>query len=89
MQQRKILIITNRIPYPLKDGGNLAMDAMIQGYHNAGWKVYLLSMNTSRHYVDASLLQSLFKNIYAFESLDVKKNLNKRYALYAPNLSQM
>jgi polysaccharide biosynthesis protein PslH len=49
--QRKILILTNRVPYPLKDGGNLAMHAMIEGYHQAGWQVFLLSMNTSRHHI--------------------------------------
>lgn len=75
MTQRKILIITNRIPFPLKDGGNLAMNAMIQGYHNAGWKVFLLSMNTSRHYVEPAKLKTLFTNIFAFEWLFVDNKL--------------
>ncbi len=76
MHQRKILIITNRIPYPLKDGGNLAMKAMIEGYFEAGWQVYLLSMNTSRHYVATTILESLYSNLYCFEWLDIDNKIN-------------
>jgi len=76
MAQRKILIITNRIPYPLKDGGNLAMNAMIEGYHRSGWQVYLLSMNTTRHFIPHEQLRKLFAHLYAFDSVDVNNNIN-------------
>ncbi len=84
MPERKILIITNRVPYPLSDGGNLAMNTMIQGYKNAGWKVYLLSMNTSRHPVKEEHLKTLFTNIHAFEWVNIDNeikplNLLKNY----------
>jgi polysaccharide biosynthesis protein PslH len=75
MAERKILIITNRVPYPLKDGGNLAMQAMIEGYHSQGWKVFLLSMNTTRHHVERSQLQKLFTHLYAFEWFNFDNNL--------------
>ena len=75
MQQRKILIVTNRVPYPLKDGGNLAMHAMIEGYHNAGWQVYLLSMNTSKHHIGHSALKRLFTHLFAFEWVDVDNTI--------------
>ena len=75
MPQRKILIVTNRVPYPLKDGGNLAMHAMIEGYHNAGWQVYLLSMNTSKHHIAHTALQRLFTHLFAFEWVDVDNKL--------------
>ena len=71
MAQRKILIITNRVPYPLKDGGNLAMHAMIEGYHNAGWQVYLLAMNTSKHHIAHIALKKLFTHLHAFEWMDI------------------
>ena len=73
--QRKILILTNRVPYPLKDGGNLAMNAMIEGYHRAGWQVYLLAMNTSRHYIKQEQLQKLFTHLYAFEWVNINNHL--------------
>ncbi len=72
---RKILILTNRVPYPLKDGGNLAMNAMIEGYHRAGWQVYLLAMNTSRHPVKHEQLQKLFTHLHAFEWVDIDNHL--------------
>lgn len=75
MASRKILIITNRIPYPLNDGGNLAMQAMIDGYHDDGWQVYLLSMNTSRHYLEHSLLGTLFQQLYKFEWFDFNNDV--------------
>jgi glycosyltransferase involved in cell wall biosynthesis len=75
MQHRKVLIVTNRVPYPLKDGGNLAMQAMIEGYHKAGWQVYLLSMNTSRHHISRDQLQKLFMHLYRFEWVEFNNNL--------------
>ncbi len=75
MAQRKILILTNRIPYPLKDGGNLAMDAMVMGYHRAGWQVFLLSMNTSRHHVAHQVLEKLYPELFAFEWVNVDNDI--------------
>ena len=80
----RILIITNRVPFPLKDGGAMAMDAMIRGYHDAGWEVFLLAMNTTRHYVDRRELEGLYPELHAFEAVDVDNRL--RLAALAKNL---
>lgn len=74
MAKRRILIITNRVPYPLNDGGSLAMHAMIEGYHASGWEVFLLAMNTSRHYVPLESLPALYKQI-GFESFDINTDV--------------
>jgi hypothetical protein len=66
-----ILILTNRIPYPLRDGGALAMDAMIKGYHDAGMKVHLLAMNTSRHFVRPEVRDTLYTELAGFDTIDV------------------
>ncbi len=76
MAVKKILILTNRIPYPLKDGGNLAMDTMIRGYHEMGWQVYVLSMNTSRHHVSQQVLEKLYSYIHAFEWVNIDNKYN-------------
>ena len=78
MTERKILILTNRVPYPLNDGGNLAMHAMIEGYNMMGWKVYLLSMNTSRHPVAEDIISGLYQHIHAFEWVNINNDINKR-----------
>ncbi len=70
MHSRRILIVTNRVPYPLNDGGNLAVHAMLEGYHKAGMEVFLFSMNTSRHFIPVEELPQLFKDI-RFETFDI------------------
>lgn len=73
---QRILILTNRVPYPLKDGGNMAMKAMVDGYHSNGYEVYLLSMNTTRHYIDKKEAEKAYSHIYAFEAVDVDNELH-------------
>lgn len=75
MSQRKILIITNRIPFPLNDGGNLAMNAMINGYQEAGWSVFLLAMNTSRHFVPDNEITSVFSHLHGFRTVSVNNDV--------------
>lgn len=58
-----ILIVTNRAPWPLQDGGALAMHQLIQGYKREGWTVYLLCMNTARHFVEEDVLREQYAGI--------------------------
>ncbi|MGN6567033.1 MAG: glycosyltransferase family 4 protein [Flavipsychrobacter sp.] len=74
MSSPRILIVTNRAPYPLKDGGNLAMRAMIEGYYKAGWDVQLLTMNTLRHPVSETELRQAYAHIKV-DSLAVDNRL--------------
>ena len=71
----RILIVCNRVPFPLKDGGALAMYAMIKGLHHAGYQVYVLAMNTTRHKVAATDLPALFREIAGFEMVDFDNEL--------------
>lgn len=41
----------SKFPYPPKDGGTRAMQAMIQGFAKAEHEVKVLTMNTPKHYV--------------------------------------
>lgn len=66
-----ILIVCNRVPYPLKDGGAMAMYAMIKGWHDLGKKVHLLAMNTSRHRISEAQVPNLFRQIAGFEMVDI------------------
>jgi glycosyltransferase involved in cell wall biosynthesis len=73
---RRILIINNRVPFPMNDGGNMAVHAMIEGYHKEGYEVYLLAMNTSRHYVAPEQLSEIYRNIYAFETEEIDNSIS-------------
>ncbi|OYU94539.1 MAG: glycosyl transferase family 4 [Bacteroidetes bacterium B1(2017)] len=46
-----ILQITNRFPWPLKDGGALGYFNFTKGYHQAGVNLTLASLNTEKHYI--------------------------------------
>ncbi|MBP6456056.1 MAG: glycosyltransferase [Chitinophagaceae bacterium] len=72
----RILILTPRIPFPLKDGGALAMYQSIEMYHKMGCEVSLLSMNTTKHWCNEEDLPSLFQQINYFESVKVETNIN-------------
>ncbi|MEI8279761.1 MAG: glycosyltransferase family 4 protein [Bacteroidota bacterium] len=75
MSKGKILIVTSRVPYPLKDGGALAMHAMIEGYQKAGWEVFLLAMNTVRHYVEEPFISNLYPKLAGFETVKVDNSI--------------
>lgn len=75
MEQPRILILTNRVPYPLNDGGALAMDALINGYHQEGWKVFLLSINASRQHVTEDKLKKIYTNLHGFEVVNVDSHV--------------
>ncbi len=46
-----ILLLLNRVPYPLNDGGAIGAYNFIKGYSEAGCRLHVLFMNTTRHYV--------------------------------------
>ncbi|MEN8227787.1 MAG: glycosyltransferase family 4 protein [Bacteroidota bacterium] len=45
----KILILTNKLPYPPRDGGSIATLNMLSGLRDAGNNITCLSLNTSKH----------------------------------------
>lgn len=57
-----VLQLVNRIPWPLKDGGNVAHYNLFNGLQQAGCKVTLAALNTSKHFVDISTLPTTFTN---------------------------
>ncbi len=51
----KILQLTKKIPFPLKDGESIAIHSIAKGLVCQGAQVHLLTMNTSKHYYKGSL----------------------------------
>jgi len=52
MQPLRILMLMNRVPWPLNDGGAIGAFNFVKGYAEAGCRVTVLAMNTTRHYVE-------------------------------------
>lgn len=60
---KSILLLTNRIPFPLNDGGNKAVYNSIEILLSSGYNVTLLCFNTSKHYFNTEKLPPLFKDL--------------------------
>ncbi|MCK9255745.1 MAG: glycosyltransferase family 4 protein [Bacteroidales bacterium] len=56
----RILILTNKMPYPPRDGGSIASLSLALSLNQCQNQVEILSMNTSKHYTD---LDSIPKDI--------------------------
>lgn len=67
----RILILTNRIPYPLNEGGNLAVYELMKGFINHGATVSMLSMNTTKHWVDISKLPAIYSKLQSFDTIKI------------------
>ena len=48
----KILQLTNKVPYPPRDGGAIASLTLARELTRAGHQVTVLAMNTSKHFVN-------------------------------------
>lgn len=59
LKQLHILQVTNRLPWPLNDGGNLATHAIAKHLSALGHRVTLASLNTRKHRQDPSALSNV------------------------------
>lgn len=59
----KILQIFNRFPWPLKDGGAIANFYESKGYKEAGVKLTMAALNTSKHFIVVAELPDEVKNL--------------------------
>lgn len=58
----KVLVLLNRVPYPLNDGGAIGAYNFVKGYAEAGCEVTILTMNTARHYVKSDIIKQVLGN---------------------------
>ncbi|MDQ3073804.1 MAG: glycosyltransferase, partial [Bacteroidota bacterium] len=65
----RVLQLCNRLPWPLKDGGAIAMHQVTRGLHEQGVDVHLLSFNTKKHFVPDEELPPLFRELGYFETV--------------------
>ena len=71
----RILQICFRMPYPLKDGGAIAMYNMTKGFLDAGHEVSLLAPLTSKHDVDKAKLPLLFSMLKALYLVKINSDI--------------
>jgi glycosyltransferase involved in cell wall biosynthesis len=77
----KILQLSNKVPYPPRDGGSVATMALAQGLADAGHEVTLLAMNTPKHYVNPEELEQVRNSNLRIVAVPVNTRINPLAAL--------
>lgn len=54
----KVLILTKKFPYPPKDGESIAVDTLARSLYLLGCEITLLSMNTTKHFIEVKEVRS-------------------------------
>src|SRR5688572_15948883 len=67
----KLLQLCHRIPYPLNDGGNIAMLGMADALASQGVKVKMLTLNTRKHWVKPESIPEKLTSEYKLESVPI------------------
>lgn len=78
----KILILCNKSPWPKREGGPIAMHAMISGLQQAGHKVKVLAANTNKYRVDPESIPNDFREKTQIEFVDIDLSLSIWGALF-------
>lgn len=76
-----ILVLLNRIPYPLNDGGAIVAYSFVKGYSLAGAKVSVLAMNTAKHFVDKETINKVLTPFAAVNSVYIDNRIKPVPAL--------
>jgi polysaccharide biosynthesis protein PslH len=67
----RILILTNKMPYPPRDGGSIASLSLALSLSDCGNEVEILSMNTSKHHTNLKSIPQEIKSKINFYSVDI------------------
>ncbi len=76
-----ILQLTNKMPYPAKDGGSIATLNLSKGFVNNGNRVTILSMNTSKHFFEKKDIPTELTDKINFKTVYVETSINFTDAL--------
>jgi len=77
----RILLLTNKIPYPPHDGGSIATLTLAKALKNAGNHIHILSMNTSKHFYNTSdIPQDVLKDLN-LETVPVNTSISAKAIL--------
>lgn len=78
----KILLLCNKSPWPKREGGPIAMHAMISGLIQAGYTVKVLAANTNKYTVDPDTIPADFKEKTHIEFVDIDLSLSVAGAIF-------
>lgn len=65
----KILVLTKKFPFPLKDGESIAVTNMTSSLATQGCDLHLLSMNTVKHWVNVDEIREQYNHFSHIETV--------------------
>jgi glycosyltransferase involved in cell wall biosynthesis len=71
----KILVLTNKLPYPPKDGGSIATLNMMNGLSDTGNQVTCLALNTSKHNFPVEKIPQFISDKIRFIGIDCDSSI--------------
>lgn len=77
----KILQLSKKFPFPLKDGESIAITNLARAFDELGNEVTLLAMNTSKHWFDPAQIPETFNHYIAIHTVDIDNRLKPGAAL--------
>lgn len=77
-----ILLLTKKVPFPLKDGEAVAVDSLSRALGEKGHTIHLLSMNTSKHRVEIDEVREQMSQ-YSSVTTSAVDNTLKPWAAFA------
>lgn len=77
-----ILLLCNKSPYPAKEGGPIAMNAIIEGLVNAGHKVKVLAINTNKYNIDVNKIPSEYRKKTSIETVYIDLSIKPLDAFF-------
>jgi glycosyltransferase involved in cell wall biosynthesis len=77
----KILQVTNKVPYPVKDGGAIACMNLARGFSLLGHKVTILAMKTVKHPITLNEIPESVKELAEFRLVNVPARISPVSAL--------
>lgn len=77
----KILQLSKKFPFPLKDGESIAITNLARAFDQLGNEVTLLAMNTSKHWFDPAQIPETFNHYNAIHTVDIDNRLKPGAAL--------
>ncbi len=77
----KILQVTNKVPYPVKDGGAIACMNLARGFSFLGHDVTILAMNTVKHHITLTEIPESVKELAEFKLVNVPAKISPISAL--------
>ena len=76
-----ILQVTNKVPYPAKDGGAIACMNLTRGFSLLGHQVTVLAMNTLKHHVSIEEIPETVRDLADFRLVKVPAKITRFSAM--------